>query len=86
MYTCTLNGQTKQTTTTDNNVGALPISQTQAQDKALIGTGTAAHLTGDTHQIGTKPLVSRPPGSLNQHHICTFYFLLLLFFITEAYR
>jgi len=73
-------GQTKQTTTDANggisdadrqwlanNGGALPISQVPAQDKALVGTGTgaAAHMVGDTHQIGTKPLNNRPPGSFN---------------------
>jgi len=74
------NGQTKQTTTDANgaiseadrqwlanNGGALPISQVPAQDKAIVGTGTgaAAHMVGDTHQIGTKPLDNRPPGSFN---------------------
>jgi hypothetical protein len=78
MFDCS--GQTKQTTTDPNgaisdadrqwlanNGGALPISQVPAQDKAIVGTGTgaAAHMAGDTHQIGTKPLDNRPPGSFN---------------------
>jgi hypothetical protein len=73
-------GQTKQTTTDANgaiseadrqwlanNGGALPISQVPAQDKSIVGTGTgaAAHMIGDTHQIGTKPLDNRPLGSFN---------------------
>jgi hypothetical protein len=77
------NGQTKQTTTDANgaisdadrqwlanNGGALPISEVPAQDKAIVGTGTgaAAHMAGDTHQIGTKPLDNRAPGSYNQNY------------------
>ena len=73
-------GQTKQTTTDSNgaisdadrqwladNGGAMPISQVPAQDKALVGTGTgaAAQMSGDTNQVGTKPLDNRPPGSYN---------------------
>jgi hypothetical protein len=73
-------GQTKQTTTDANgaisendrqwlanNGGALPIWEVPAQDKAIVGTGTgaAAHIAGDTHKIGTKPLDNRPPGSFN---------------------
>ena len=79
---CSCSGQTKQTTTDANgaisdadrqwlanNGGALPISLVPAQDKALVGTGTgaAAHMAADTHNIGTKPLDNRPPGSFNSN-------------------
>ncbi len=79
VYLC-FSGQTKQTTTNANgaisendrqwlanNGGALPIWEVPAQDKAIVGTGTgaAAHIAGDTHQIGTKPLDNRLPGSFN---------------------
>ncbi|CAF1508399.1 unnamed protein product, partial [Rotaria sordida] len=74
------NGQTRQTTTDTNgtisdadrqwladNGGAMPISQVPPQDKAIVGTGTgaAARMSGDTSEIGTKPLDNRPPGSFN---------------------
>jgi hypothetical protein len=83
IFVCSyFSGQTKQTTTDANgavseadrqwlanNGGALPIFEVPAQDKAIVGTGTgaAAHMIGDAHQFGTRPLDIRPPGSFNPY-------------------